>query len=616
MKSWKISHRIVMLSSILLVLLLIVSGLGLWSLVKVKKNSLILTKTEQIARELLELRRQEKNFALRGFKKVAGDELNSVEKWERGYNKLMELCSEIIKDKTVPERYKKLIESSIEQIKKYREAFMGKYVASYRPKEESFSKWRELAEKITQELSTLPQETLHEFKETFLLLRLRALYAVYLQDEKAFEVYEAQLKATDNVVSKLEEKLSHDEDMKKTIATIRGFVASYGEAGSQYYQAFKMGSEGEKEMITTSRESLEKLDALTGQIKKDMLEDINLLQRIFVVCSVFGLIFAIFVGFWVTRSITKLLSRVGNDISSATQEIVSVSEVLILENHKLAEGASQQAASVEESSASIEEISSMAKHNTARSSEIRNFMATTDKVMAEVYAVLKDTVVAMDEIKRAGDETQSIVKKIDEIAFQTNLLALNAAVEAARAGEAGAGFAVVADEVRSLALKAAQAARDTGNLIEASSQKIANGKFLIVKAEQSFEQMVSLTKRVSALVEEIARSSEEQSTGMEQLSMAIREIDKVVNHNAAAAEQVASITQELQRRVQMIKDATVELRALISGDKTFKTTEGEDTPEVTKKPPLRVIQTKRSKPLVEAKKSKKKLLKIAGKQER
>lgn len=590
MSKWKVSQRIVFLCAILLVFLFIVSGLGIWSLVKVKNNSLVLTKTDQVARELLELRRQEKNFALRGFKKLEGDKLNSVEKWEVGYNRLMELCSEILKDKTVPESYKKILESSLEISKKYREAFINKYVASYSPKEEAFSDWRNLAENITKQLNLLPSgEILHEFKEAFILLRLRAIYAVYLQDERAFEAYSSQLAAVKNVLAKLEENLSSgDESSRKTISTLKGFVEAYEEAGKKYYQAFKMGVEGEKEMIATARESLEKLDDLANIIRKNSMDSIIILQRVFASCSLLGFILAFLVGFLVTRSITKPLSRVGQDLSSATQQIVSVSEVLISENHKLAEGASQQAASVEESSASIEEISSMAKQNTSRTSEIKDLMTTTQQVMSEVYSVLKDTVTAMDEIKQAGDETQSIVKKIDEIAFQTNLLALNAAVEAARAGEAGAGFAVVADEVRSLALKAAQAAKDTGNLIEASSQKISVGKSLIAKAEKSFENLVSVASKINVLVEDIARSSAEQSTGMEQLSTAIREIDKVVNTNAAAAEHVASIAEELKNRVRMIQNATEELQMLIGGKNLHR-----DTTSAEEKTASKVTLTKK-----------------------
>jgi len=428
-------------------------------------------------------------------------------------------------------------------------------------------------------------ENTHEFKEAFLLMRLKALYAVYLQDEKVFDAYEDQLQVVRNTLAKLEREISQE-----ALSTLSGFVNSYEAAGKKYRDAFRMGTQGEKEMIATSREGLDKIDELTSLLQNDSFRNIAILQKVFAACSFAGLLIGLIMGFLVTRSITKPLSKVEQAVSKGTEEIVAASSILLSENHKLAEGASEQAASVEESSASIEEISSMAKQNSVRTAEIKQLMVATEDAMTQVHTILKDTVVAMDEIKRAGDETYSIVKKIDEIAFQTNLLALNAAVEAARAGEAGAGFAVVADEVRSLALKAAQAAKETGNLIEASAQKIANGRTLIVKAEEAFENMLNVARKVSSLVEEIAQSSQEQSTGMEQLSVALREIDTVVNRNAAAAEQVASLAQELESRVREIRKAVDELRILVSGVDAGLPLE--EKPEEENKPVLQVIKPK------------------------
>ncbi|MEJ5300539.1 MAG: methyl-accepting chemotaxis protein [Thermodesulforhabdaceae bacterium] len=582
----KVSTRILCLISILLGLLFIVSGIGIWSLVKIKNNSLVLAKTDEIAREILELRRHEKNFALRGFRKVEGDKLNSVEKWEVEYGKLIEVCSDIMKDKNLPDSYRKLLEASVDGLKKYRDAFISKYVASYQPKEDAFNEWRDLAEKITGQLQSMENaEKLHEFKEAFLFMRLRALYAVHFQDDKAFDAYENQLKVVQNALAKLEGNIPQEN-----FSVLKGSVDSYGDVGKKYRNAMRMGVQGEKEMIATSREALDKIDELSNLLRNDSFRNINILQKLLAACSFGGLIIGLVVGFLVTRSITKSLSKVEKEVSRGTEEIASVSSVLISENHKLAEGASEQAASVEESSASIEEISSMAKQNSARADEIKQLMTTTELAMTQANAALKDTVSAMDDIKRAGEETYSIVKKIDEIAFQTNLLALNAAVEAARAGEAGAGFAVVADEVRSLALKAAQAAKETSQLIELSAQKITNGRTLILKVEESFEKVLALEKKVNSLVEEIAQSSQEQSVGIEQLSVALREIDTVVNRNAATAEQVASMAQELGVRVRDIRKAVNELRTLVSGVDTEQTLEIE--PREEKKPVLQIIRTK------------------------
>ena len=136
----------------------------------------------------------------------------------------------------------------------------------------------------------------------------------------------------------------------------------------------------------------------------------------------------------------------------------------------MAEGASEQAASLEETSSSLEEMSSVTNQNAAHAQEADVLMKESNRVVNQANDSMVELTVSMDEILKAGEETQKIIKTIDEIAFQTNLLALNAAVEAARAGEAGAGFAVVADEVRSLAIRAADAAKNTANLIEGTAE--------------------------------------------------------------------------------------------------------------------------------------------------
>jgi methyl-accepting chemotaxis protein len=147
----------------------------------------------------------------------------------------------------------------------------------------------------------------------------------------------------------------------------------------------------------------------------------------------------------------------------------------------------------------------------------------------------------MTEIAYASEQTQKIVKTIDEISFQTNLLALNAAVEAARAGEAGAGFAVVADEVRNLALRAAEAAKNTSTLMADIVGKIKAGEQLVQATNGDFLQMRTSSKAVVELMVGISAASQDQSEGIEQINTAILEMNRVTQQNAASAEELASI---------------------------------------------------------------------------
>jgi len=172
---------------------------------------------------------------------------------------------------------------------------------------------------------------------------------------------------------------------------------------------------------------------------------------------------------------------------------------------------------------------------------------------------------AMDAIKTSSADIAKIIKTIDEIAFQTNILALNAAVEAARAGEAGAGFAVVADEVRNLAQRCAQAAKETASKIEDAVQKSAVGADISAKVAKSLEEIVGKARQVDEMAGEVAAASQEQSQGISQVNIAVTQMDKVTQSNAANAEESAAAAEELTAQAESLKDAVSELLRLVDG---------------------------------------------------
>ena len=205
--------------------------------------------------------------------------------------------------------------------------------------------------------------------------------------------------------------------------------------------------------------------------------------------------------------------------------------------HRLQGMMSSVAASLEESSASLEELSSVTKNTAEMSSKADGLMGETSKKVDQSQGNMEALTDSMAEITKASEETSKIIKTIDEIAFQTNLLALNAAVEAARAGEAGAGFAVVADEVRNLALRAAEAARNTAELIEGTVKKIKSGHSLVETNNSEFAGISNKIGDVAKMFADIASASQEQALGIEQLNQAIRQIEgSILDANEVALE--------------------------------------------------------------------------------
>jgi methyl-accepting chemotaxis protein len=286
------------------------------------------------------------------------------------------------------------------------------------------------------------------------------------------------------------------------------------------------------------------------------------------ILSVSGL--AVVVGslfaFFLTRSITRPLNRVMEGLSMGAEQIASASGQLSSASQQLAEGSSEQAASIEETSASLEEIAAMTKQNANNASQADSLMKEANQVVKHANDSMIELTRSMNEIIHASEETSKIIKTIDEIAFQTNLLALNAAVEAARAGEAGAGFAVVADEVRNLAMRAADAAKNTASLIEGTVKKVTEGSAMVTRTNQAFTQVAQSASRVGELVGEIAAASKEQAQGIEQVTQAATEMDKVVQQNAANAEENAGTSEEMNAQGKELLGFVSELTALVRGN--------------------------------------------------
>ncbi len=281
--------------------------------------------------------------------------------------------------------------------------------------------------------------------------------------------------------------------------------------------------------------------------------------------AVLGVVIGFLLSFFLTRGITRGVNQVVSGLRASVGQTAAASEQVSAFSQTLAQGASEQAASLEQTSASMEQMSSMTKQNANNARQADSLMKEAMEVVGKANRSMEELKTAMDKINAASDETAKIIKTIDEIAFQTNLLALNAAVEAARAGEAGAGFAVVADEVRSLAMRAAEAAKNTDALIEENLRDIDTGSQLVSRTDQAFSEVEANAAKVAELVAEIAAASQEQDQGIEQINQATLEMDKVTQQVAANAEESAAAGEELAAQVATMQGLVEDLVALVQG---------------------------------------------------
>jgi methyl-accepting chemotaxis protein len=296
-------------------------------------------------------------------------------------------------------------------------------------------------------------------------------------------------------------------------------------------------------------------------------------------------------GWFMTHTIGRLLRQIAGTLEQNASQSASAASQVSASSQSLAQGASEQAASLEESSAALEEMASMTRKNADTASEAAAIAADARSAADRGAESVVRMSAAISDIARSAQETAKIVKVIDEIAFQTNLLALNAAVEAARAGEAGKGFAVVAEEVRSLAMRSAEAAKNTSSLIEQSVKNASGGVAIADEVSKSLGEIVQGSTKVNGLINEIAAASKEQSTGVDQVNRAVSQMDKVTQQNAANAEESAAASEELSAQAEQLRLCVGELLSLVGGAKAAAQDASAATPTTHAAP--RLVRTTR-----------------------
>ncbi|MCL2060158.1 MAG: methyl-accepting chemotaxis protein [Oscillospiraceae bacterium] len=254
------------------------------------------------------------------------------------------------------------------------------------------------------------------------------------------------------------------------------------------------------------------------------------------------------------------LNNMFGEINMSTTQVSTGAKQIADGAQSLAQGSTEQASSIEQLSSSIAEIAAKTKSNAGMAEKAATLAGTIKGNAERGNRQMDEMVAAVNEINDASGSINKVIKVIDDIAFQTNILALNAAVEAARAGAAGKGFAVVSDEVRSLAAKSAEAAKETGNLIANSIEKAQLGVQIAGDTAKSLSEIVAGINESSSLVWDIARSSEEQSAGIEQINTGIEQVALVVQHNSATAEESAASAEEMSSQSTLLQQLIAQFK--------------------------------------------------------
>ena len=279
------------------------------------------------------------------------------------------------------------------------------------------------------------------------------------------------------------------------------------------------------------------------------------------------------------QSMRDSLAQIVQQVHASTETIATAAGQIAMGNLDLSSRTEQQASTLEQTASSMEELTSTVRINTDHARQANGLAESASDVATKGGAVVAQVVDTMAAIDVSARKIVDIIAVIDGIAFQTNILALNAAVEAARAGEQGRGFAVVATEVRNLAQRSAAAAKEIKDLIGDSVDKVQAGNRLVEQAGSTMHEVVASVRRVTGIMSEMMSASQEQSAGIEQINIAVTQMDNVTQQNAALVEEAAAAAQAMQEQVNSLNEVVSVFRVgNIAGGR-------EAPPRVVSRPP-------------------------------
>lgn len=349
-----------------------------------------------------------------------------------------------------------------------------------------------------------------------------------------------------------------DNVLSGTIAYLHDF--------NKYVELTNKQKISEKKMVDSARKLISICETLRKNAKESMDSIASISYKLLLVTLIIGITFSVVLAYLIVNKIMNALSQVTANLTHGVGQIVDISEQVASSSQLVADSAVQQASSLGETLASLKEMDSMTKQNSNNANQVKTLVIGTSDMTKLGRQSMDKMVIAMKKIKSSSDETATIIKTIDEIAFQTNLLSLNAAVEAARTGEAGAGFAVVADEVRSLALRSAEAAKNTSQLIETVKHNVENGMGISKEVADLLSQIDGNVDNTTTFISEITSISSEQVQTIDQINSNAAQMDQATQNNAASAEEMAASAAQLSSNTNDVNDSIAVLSNMTGVD--------------------------------------------------
>jgi methyl-accepting chemotaxis protein len=407
----------------------------------------------------------------------------------------------------------------------------------------------------------------------------RHISAPTLAEKKQLEEDMKAARAANSTALEEFTKLATEDEVKALLAELNSAREVYGKKRTELLEASRAATTPEESAVVLGRardelqplvtryansinaiwereeaESLKSADAIAEASSRTTL--------LTIIAVAIALAAGAMISFGLVRGITSVLRRVSQELGDGSRQVVAAATQVASAAQSLAQGASEQAAAIEETSASIEQMSSVTLHNADNADKVNQLARQARDAAEKGAGDMTNMSEAMVAIQSGSDDIARIIKTIDEIAFQTNILALNAAVEAARAGEAGRGFAVVAEEVRGLAHRSAQAARESATRISDAVDRTHQGVAISSQVGEALTEIVAHVRHVDELAASVASASREQSQGISQVNLAVGQMDKVTQSNAAGAEESASAAEELNAQAEAMRVTVLELERL------------------------------------------------------